>query len=525
MSRLEQAFADGPAFIPYLVAGDPGPTETATFVETLAEAGASAIELGLPFSEPVAEGPTIQRGITRSLDAGMTPPAYFDLVESLSVDIPLICMTYYNLIYRFKDGAGPPAFIERCVEAGIDGVIVPDLPVEESNTLADACETHDVDLIFIVAPTTTDHRLERIRQRGAGFVYVQARMGTTGASDQVAAVTRQSIARVADWDRPVAVGFGISTGEQARTVIDAGADGAIVGSALVDIIEAGIEADAPTDQTASALGELANELVVGIARTELDLAPAVLDLLDDVRSRSPPSTAVSVTSRGFARAIETRRDAGGIPIIAELKRTSPTTENLRTDDAVSIATEMVSAGASAISVLTEPIHFGGSSEDLERVRAAVDVPVLRKDFILDETELDRVGADAVLLIARFIEDLPGLVSAARQRGMEPLVEVHTQDGLERALAAGANLIGINNRDLGTLSVDLSTVERLAPTIPDDVTVIAESGMGSVDDIDRMLSAGADGLLIGSAIMAGPVGQNLERLLRKDPTTADQEVME
>ena len=169
---------------------------------------------------------------------------------------------------------------------------------------------------------------------------------------------------------------------------------------------------------------------------------------------------------------------------------------------------MVAGGAAAISVLTEPEHFGGSTDALQQVREAVPVPVLRKDFLLREAHLDAVAADAVLLIARFLdEDLEPMIAAARRRGFQPLVEVHDRDELDRALSAGAELIGVNNRDLARLEVDLGTFERVAPHVPDDVTLIAESGIRSSADADRMLDAGADGLLIGSAIMDGDVGAN------------------
>jgi len=139
------------------------------------------------------------------------------------------------------------------------------------------------------------------------------------------------------------------------------------------------------------------------------------------------------------------------------------------------------------------------------------VPVLRKDFILTEAQLDVVESDAVLLIARFVDDLPALVTAARERGFQPLVEVHTRAELDRAVAADADLIGINNRDLARLEVDLDTFESLAPSVPDDVTLLAESGIASTADVRRMRSAGADALLIGSAIMDGDVTANVRRL--------------
>jgi indole-3-glycerol phosphate synthase len=165
----------------------------------------------------------------------------------------------------------------------------------------------------------------------------------------------------------------------------------------------------------------------------------------------------------------------------------------------------------ALSVLTEPEHFGGSPETLRRVRRAVDVPVLRKDFVLREAQLDAVAADAVLLIARFVDDLSGLLAAARDRGFQVLVETHTEDELQQAVAAGADIVGVNNRDLARLAVDLGTFERVAPAAPESVTLIAESGIATPEDAARMRAAGADALLVGSAIMDGDVQANTRRL--------------
>jgi indole-3-glycerol phosphate synthase len=197
--------------------------------------------------------------------------------------------------------------------------------------------------------------------------------------------------------------------------------------------------------------------------------------------------------------------------VAEVKPTSPTTDGTREDDPVALAEEMVAGGAAALSVLTEPEHFGGSPETLRRVRAAVDVPVLRKDFVLRESQLDAVAADVVLLIARFVDDLPGLLTAARDRGFQVLVETHTEAELQEAVAAGADIVGINNRDLARLAVDLGTFERVAPAAPESVTLIAESGIATPEDVARMRAAGADALLVGSAIMDGDVQANTRRL--------------
>ncbi|WP_049913376.1 indole-3-glycerol phosphate synthase [Haloferax prahovense] len=243
-----------------------------------------------------------------------------------------------------------------------------------------------------------------------------------------------------------------------------------------------------------------------------ELAPDVRAILEAARERPGGETRVSVDAQSFPEAVAETEAAGRVPVIAEVKPTSPTTEGVREDDPVELAREMVAGGATALSVLTEPEHFGGSAESLRRIREAVDVPVLRKDFIMNEAQLDVVESDLVLLIARFVgEDLSDLVEAARDRGFQPLVEVHTREELTAALAAGADIIGINNRDLGKLEVDLGTFEELAPEAPDDVLLVAESGVKSVEDARRMREAGADALLVGTAIMDGDVRQNTETL--------------
>ena len=254
---------------------------------------------------------------------------------------------------------------------------------------------------------------------------------------------------------------------------------------------------------------------------EAELAPAVESILEAARERSGGER-ISVKARSFPGAVTEAEREGRVPVIAEVKPTSPTTDGERTDDPAELAQAMVTGGASAISVLTEPSHFGGSPEALTQVREAVDVPVLRKDFVLDEEGMDVVEADLLLLIARFVDNLEELVAAARERGFQPLVEVHDADELEDALEAGAELIGVNNRDLAELEVDLETFEAVAPQAPDDVTLIAESGIATPADVRRMREAGADALLVGSAIMdhggEGDVEANTRELTRAETQT-------
>jgi tryptophan synthase alpha chain len=260
---IAAAFEDGPAFIPYLAAGDPDVEASKAYVEALERGGADVIELGLPFSEPIAEGKTIQSAIVRALEAGMTVERYFAFVEALDVDVPVVCMTYYNLIYQYGDERGPAPFVRKAKEVGIDGFVVPDLPAEEADPLREACTEHGLDLVFIVAPTTDDERLDRLASLSSGYLYVQARLGVTGARDDVSDQTSQSLDRLRAYDLPKAVGFGIKTGEHARDIVAGGADGIIVGSALVDIVAEGHENDDPVAETAERLEGKARELKEG----------------------------------------------------------------------------------------------------------------------------------------------------------------------------------------------------------------------------------------------------------------------
>jgi indole-3-glycerol phosphate synthase len=269
-----------------------------------------------------------------------------------------------------------------------------------------------------------------------------------------------------------------------------------------------------------------------------ELDPAVRSILSAAHDRaekrgegSADGGPVAVDPTDLRAAIDRAEADGRVPVIAEVKPTSPTTTGTREDDPVALAEEMVAGGAAALSVLTEPDHFGGSTATLGRVRDAVDVPVLRKDFVLDEAGLDAVESDVILLIARFVgDDLPTLLAAARDRGFQVLVEVHDRAELAAAVDAGATFIGVNNRDLARLRVELETFESVAPAAPDDVTLVAESGIGSPADVRRMREAGADALLIGSAIMDGDVEANTRELTRaetdastaSDTVTHDQE---
>jgi len=207
----------------------------------------------------------------------------------------------------------------------------------------------------------------------------------------------------------------------------------------------------------------------------------------------------TLEARGFVGAVEETKKNGDVPVIAEIKPTSPTTEGTVALDPVETAHEMVAGGATALSVLTESDRFGGSLGALREVREAVDVPVLRKDFVVSERQIREVRADLLLLIAAFVDDLGALVEEARAAGFEPLVEVHTSEELEAALGTDARVIGVNSRDLKRLEVDLSHAADLLPNVPEDRLAVAESGMEKPEDVRRMVDAGADAILVGTAI--------------------------
>jgi indole-3-glycerol phosphate synthase len=214
---------------------------------------------------------------------------------------------------------------------------------------------------------------------------------------------------------------------------------------------------------------------------------------------------MELPSRKKLSLVEAIQQAKHTPLIAELKRASPSAGELRPDaDVIELARAMLRGGAVGLSVLTEPKHFKGDPSFLRELRGVVGVPLLRKDFIVHEYQMyetAELGADAVLLITKVLgERLPEFLRLSRELGIEALVEVTTEDEVELAISTGAKLMGVNNRDLETLQVDLSRTERLAPKIPGYVTLVSESGISSREDVRRMLEAGADAVLVGTALM-------------------------
>lgn len=224
------------ALIAYICAGDPTVEETKEYVYALKKGGADIIELGLPFSDPIADGPIIQAGIERALIAGMTPDLYFEFVASLNIDIPIVVMTYYNIIFR----RGHEKFCKDCVSSDISGIIIPDLPIEEAEELAIICKKTNINLIFIVGPTTSDHRMEKILAMGSGFIYIVSRPGVTGKRTVISKSIVELVQKVMT-NLPKVVGFGISDKKQAFEIIRAGAKGIVVGSAFVDIIASKVD--------------------------------------------------------------------------------------------------------------------------------------------------------------------------------------------------------------------------------------------------------------------------------------------
>lgn len=235
MSNIRDAFQNGKAFIPFVTCGDPSLETTARIVREMASAGADIIELGIPFSDPTAEGPVIQAANQRALMAGATTDAIFDMVRSLrkDVSVPLVFMTYANVVFSY----GTERFLTKASAVGINGLILPDVPFEEKADFAPACREFGLDFISLIAPTSHE-RIAMIASEAEGFVYCVSSLGVTGMRSQIETNVADMVLQVrrANPDIPCAIGFGISTPEQARQMSQV-ADGVIVGSAIMKIIE------------------------------------------------------------------------------------------------------------------------------------------------------------------------------------------------------------------------------------------------------------------------------------------------
>ena len=234
MSNIRKAFENGKAFIAFITCGDPDLDTTAAAVRAAADNGADLIELGIPFSDPTAEGPVIQGANFRALKDGITTDKIFTFVKNLRQDVhvPMVFMTYANVVFSY----GTERFLSTCRDIGIDGLILPDLPYEEKDEFLPLCQEHGVDLISLIAPTS-ENRIAMIAREAQGFLYIVSSLGVTGTRSEIK-TDLASIVKVVreNTNIPCAIGFGISTPEQARKMAEL-SDGAIVGSAIVKLLE------------------------------------------------------------------------------------------------------------------------------------------------------------------------------------------------------------------------------------------------------------------------------------------------
>ncbi len=264
MNRIDKKFQElrdegAKAFMPYLCAGDPTPELTSKLLLTLEEAGADLIELGVPFSDPIADGPTIQRASERALTHHISLQQILEMVATVrkQTDIPIALMSYYNPIFRM----GEDAFCKAAQDAGVDGVIVPDMPPEQAQSLLEIAPNYNLATIFLVAPTSPSERMQLIASVSTGFVYCVSVTGVTGAramlSDEIAPMIAELRKHT---DKPVSVGFGVSTPDQASQVAQI-ADGVIVGSAIINVIEEHINDEA---KLLTAVKQFALDLAAGV---------------------------------------------------------------------------------------------------------------------------------------------------------------------------------------------------------------------------------------------------------------------
>lgn len=231
--RITEAFANGKAFIPFLTCGDPSLEVTEQLVYAMEEAGADLIELGIPFSDPTAEGPVIQEANVRALAGGVTTDKVFAMVEKIrkNTKIPMVFMTYANVVFSY----GTERFIKKTAEVGMDGLILPDVPFEEKEEFDVVCKQYGLDLISLIAPTSHE-RIRMIAKEAKGFVYCVSSLGVTGVRSEIKTDVAKMVEMVKEVnDIPAAIGFGISTPEQAKKMASV-SDGAIVGSAIVKIV-------------------------------------------------------------------------------------------------------------------------------------------------------------------------------------------------------------------------------------------------------------------------------------------------
>ncbi len=266
MSRIAHAFAQAQtanrtAFVAYLCAGDPDLETSLLACRTVIENGVDVLELGVPFSDPLADGLTNQLAAQRALASGMNKEKCFELVRRIREfsEVPIVFYTYYNLVFS----NGVESYVQEAKAAGVDGLLTLDLPPEESGELAEACAKHGVETVFIVAPTTPDERIPTIAKAATGFIYYVSREGVTGVRKEAAANIPEAMTRIkAHTTLPVVVGFGISSREQVRQIAPH-ADGVVVGSALVNSIRDNL---GDAGKIAAKLGSVMSDLVAGTSR-------------------------------------------------------------------------------------------------------------------------------------------------------------------------------------------------------------------------------------------------------------------
>jgi len=263
VSRITSVFtkANHTALIPYITVGYPSVETTFKVVPLLANSGCDIVELGIPFSDPLADGATIQQASYQALLQGVTPRLCFEVAQELrrQVEIPLVFMTYYNPVLRF----GLEKFCSKCAEVGIDGLIIPDLPPEEGEELEQSTQRHEIDLIYLLTPTSTEERINLVVSRSSGFIYLVSLTGVTGPRDKLPEELESFVTRVRErTQKPLCVGFGISTPQQARRIAKV-ADGVIVGSRVIQLIK--------DDASLEKVGSFIKRLKDALSEKEVDM--------------------------------------------------------------------------------------------------------------------------------------------------------------------------------------------------------------------------------------------------------------
>jgi len=241
MNKIDETFdrvgsMEECVFMPFVTLGDPNEEQSLEIIKTIIESGADILELGIPFSDPMADGPTIQKSSQRALNKGMNTDKAFEMVKKIRKfsDVPIVFLTYYNIVLQYPI----ETFFQACKEHEVQGIVIPDLPIEEAGLALKESKKNDVHIIFLIAPNTSEARLTKITEHASGFLYFVTLFGTTGTREQVKKPALDHLLKLrAISDLPVLPGFGISSPAHVREYLDAGADGVIVGSAIVKIIE------------------------------------------------------------------------------------------------------------------------------------------------------------------------------------------------------------------------------------------------------------------------------------------------